>query len=191
MRLALASAVVLALGALGGCGEPSAKPPRPTPWPQAVTPPPETIPRAIPPPGVPPPPPDAVAGASGAAPQAEDPVRKKVGAYFQSVDRLLRAPKHGVPAEVPDAAVLLATLRSRADQVRALEVPEPCAAHHRQLLDLLESAIGLVDRTRALGAGRDQSAQLAFAADRRTLDEQEKQLDALAAEIQQAPPSGS
>jgi hypothetical protein len=64
-------------------------------------------------------------------------------------------------------------------------VPAPVAEHHRQTLELLDAGIVLADRMRVLKDTQDKSALLAFETDRRSLDEQEKRLDALAAEIKQ------
>ena len=88
-----------------------------------------------------------------------------------------------MPADVPDADVLIVALRDKSDKVRALDAPAPVADHQRQVLAMLDASLALADRMRALRNTQDPSAKLAFAADRRTLEEQERQLDALAAEI--------
>jgi hypothetical protein len=182
---------LLGLALLAGC-DGSSSPPRGEP----ATPPPTTASAPQPPAEAAPggaaleAPPSATPSADPAAapPPGGDPTARRVQLYFEWINYLLRSPKHGVPAEVADANLLLTTLRGRADEVRKLDVPEPCAQHHRQVLEMLDSAMALVDRMRALGPTKDQNALVAFAADRRALDEQDKQLDALAAEIKQAVP---
>jgi hypothetical protein len=193
---AMAAVVVLA-----GC---SGAQPRPTPTPTAgysgprdYQPQPEQAPAEGPPPAgeVAPPPPAAASGpAAGAARGAEadaDYQRKLVTYYFSMVDFTLRAPKHGVPAELTDADALLASLQQKAEKIRGLTVPAACADHHRQVLGLLDGSMALADRMRALRNTQDPSVKLSFAADRSALGEQEKQIDTLAAEIKQqmaAPP---
>jgi hypothetical protein len=184
-RLTLLTAAAFAVTILGACDSGGAKPsPSPSATPALA----EPTAQASDPPIVtyiPPPPSPAPPSAAAASPAAEDPLRKAVQAYFTRIDQVLRPPKHGVPAEVPDADALLVTLRQRAEEARKIEAPELCAEHHRQILALLDAGISLADRMRVLRDTKDQTALLGFAADRRALDDQEKQIDALAAELKQ------
>jgi hypothetical protein len=177
MRPAALLAAVAVLAGCGGGGKPSPSPSAPAMPIRRTY---DTL--ATVPPAQPLESPSPAASAS----PAEDPVRRQVQNYFARIDQTLRPPKHGVTAQVADASVLLATLQQKSEQVRKLEVPAPAAEHHRQTLELLDAAMALADRMRVLKDTQDKSALLAFETDRRSLDEQEKRLDALATEIKQA-----
>lgn len=183
----------------------TAESPLPTETPEAVAGP--IVPGATPVSGAWTPPLQPTAPAQPAAQEPPPPaapdtaVRDEVARYFEQVESIQSQGKYWSDPQALAKALmdqagkgdssgfdkLLETNRRVRDELRGLQVPAPCAEHHRLTLALVEDGMSLLSQVRdsAMNPTQDMGALNAYATGGRELEARAKEVDALAARIKQ------
>lgn len=131
----------------------------------------------------------------GSAPR--DTLHGEVANYFREVEAIQSQARsagdpealartlleQGAKGDVSGLAALAAANQKVRDGLRAVAVPEPCREHHRQTLALIEESVAMLERVRSQLGGDDESSLAALPAEGRALEQQAKDVDALAAAI--------
>jgi hypothetical protein len=131
------------------------------------------------------------------APSSHDTLRDAVAAYFRNVDTIQSRAKswndpealartlleQGSRGDTSGFDGLAAANRKVRDDLRALDVPEPCREHHRATLALVEESVSMLERVKSQLQGSDTSSLTAIAGSGQDLERKAKDVDAQAAEI--------
>jgi hypothetical protein len=128
---------------------------------------------------------------------SHDPLREAVATYFRNVDAIQSRAKswndpealartlleQGSRGDMSGFDGLAAANRKVRDDLRALDVPEPCREHHRATLALVEESVSMLERVKSQFQGSDTSSLAAIAGSSQELERKAKDVDVQAAEI--------
>jgi hypothetical protein len=131
------------------------------------------------------------------APPSRDALRESVATYFRNVDAIQSRAKswndpealartlleQGSRGDMSGFDGLAAANRKVREDLRALDVPEPCQEHHRATLALVEESVSMLERVKSQFQGSDSSSLAAIAGSGQELERKAKEVDAQAAEI--------
>jgi hypothetical protein len=139
--------------------------------------------------------------AASAAPAANnDAVRASVARYFSEVEALQAASKgwsgdpntaaqqilkEAVEGQSGSFDALVEANRTLVERLRAVQAPEPCAAHLQRTIEAVQQASALLDKMRTALRSQNQTALLALVAEGQGVERQARAVDAMAAEIKQ------
>ncbi|MFI5184892.1 MAG: hypothetical protein ACHQNV_10865 [Vicinamibacteria bacterium] len=126
-----------------------------------------------------------------------DPLRDAVAAYFGKVEAIQSRAKswsdpealarslleQGSRGDVSGFDGLAAANAKVRDELRAVEVPEPCREHHRMTLALIDESVSMLERVKSQLQGSDAGSLGQIAESAHDLERKAKDVDAQAAEI--------